>query len=64
MYRDIREGFSEMITFKPSLEGHAGDVKKYREGLENCRYTVFTAKAIAPVLNSCLLYRLLLLLRR
>lgn len=53
-----------MITFKPSLEGHAGDGKKYREGLENCRYTVFTAKAIAPVLNSCLLYRLLLLLRR
>lgn len=58
--RDIREAFSERIIFKLSLEGHASDMEKDLECLEDGRHT-----AIQPrPLPQSLVHRLLLPLRR
>lgn len=60
MSRDIRKGFSEMIIFKLSLEGHASDMEKDLEHLEDGRHI-----AVQPrLLPQSLVHRLLLPLRR
>lgn len=47
MSRDIREGFSEILIFKLSLEGHASDMEKDLEGLENGWHTVVQPRPLS-----------------